>query len=51
MCTSIDNFLLKRLRLLTLPWERNQSFRAAWGAGGGREEAKVTANERREGYV
>jgi hypothetical protein len=22
-----------------------------WGAGGGREEAKVTANERREGYV
>ena len=24
---------------------------AAWGAGGGREEAKVTANDRREGYV
>ena len=24
---------------------------AAWGAGGGREEAKVTANDRREGYI
>ena len=24
---------------------------AAWGAGGGREEAKVTANNRREGYI
>ena len=24
---------------------------ASWGAGGGREEAKVTANDRREGYI